>query len=396
MAGGKKSEENNDKVRYFSKRVMYLHLRRAFAVLLVVLILASVVLVAIRSYQNRVFTDYEVIAEESWHLTQNQTVLAYGSDHLLCYSPDGIRCTNIRGEDVWSASYLMQNPMVEVCGNYAAAADRKGRTVYVYSRDDGQIGEIAMSSPVERVAVSASGVVAVVLDDTSTTPVCLYYYDGRQIASFRTTMAKSGYPVAIAISDNSRLVGISYLRVDSGTLISSVAFYNFGEVGKNETDNLVSSSDFQGELVPYVAFLNNESAFSVSDKRITVYEGGQIPKNLCSDMLPAEVRSVFHGSNRIGLVYYDDSGDNRYLMQLYNRKGQREGQIRFDIEYEDILITEKRVIVYNATSCAVYSLDGHLKYEGEFDVPVYLIRPTSSASRYMLVTDDTIRTIQLK
>lgn len=394
MAGGRNPEENNDRVRYFSKRVMYLYLRRGIAVLIIVLILAAVAVVAVRSYQNRVFTDYEVIGDAPWHVTQNQTVLAYGQD-FLCYSADGILCSNARGDDLWSASYLMQNPMVEVCGDYVAAADRKGRTIYIYNKQ-GPLGEIDTSSPIERIAVSAGGVVAAVLDDASTTPVCLYYYDGRQIASFRTTMAKSGYPAAIAISDNSRLVGISYLRVDSGTLISSVAFYNFGEVGKNETDNLVSSSDFQGELVPYVAFLSNETSFSVSDKRITVYEGGQIPKNLSSDMLPGEVRSVYHGDSRIGLVYYDDSGESHYLMQLYNRKGQREGQIRFNIEYDDILITEKRVIVYNATSCAIYDLDGRLKYEGEFDTPVRLIQPTSSASRYLLVMDEMIRTIQLK
>jgi len=394
VISGKSSEENNERVRYFSKRVMILHIRRAILAGVIALILAGVILVIVHNYRNRCFTDYEVIGEESWHVTQNQTVLAYGSD-FLCYSADGIRCSNARGVDLWSASYLMQNPMVDVCGDYVAAADRKGRTIYMYDKN-GPLGEIDTSSPIERIAVSAGGVVAVVLDDSTTTPVCLYYYDGRQIASFRTTMEKSGYPVCVAISDNSRLVGISYLRVDSGTLISSVAFYNFGEVGKNETDNLVSSNDFQGELVPYVSFLNNEVSFSVSDKRITLYEGGQIPKNLISDMLPGEVRSVIRGRNHIGLVYYDDSGESRYLMQLYNRKGQHDGQVRFDVEYSDIVITENRVLVYNATSCAIYTMDGHLKYKGDFDTPVRLMMPTSSTSRYLLVTDDLIRTIQLK
>ena len=80
------------------------------------------------------------------------------------------------------------------------------------------------------------------LDDAEV--VRIYVYDGNTntdepIIESRATMDKSGYPVSISLSPNGKLMVVSYLYVDSGNMKSSVAFYNFGEVGKNETDNFV-------------------------------------------------------------------------------------------------------------------------------------------------------------
>ena len=57
-------------------------------------------------------------------------------------------------------------------------------------------------------------------------------------------------------------MGVSYFYVDGSSMRSSVTFYNFGGVGENTTDHIVSSYDYADAVVPIVEFVNAESAFS--------------------------------------------------------------------------------------------------------------------------------------
>ncbi|MBR6852195.1 MAG: hypothetical protein IKM88_18390, partial [Lachnospiraceae bacterium] len=272
---------------------------------------------------------------------------------------------------------------------------KRGRAIYIFDKN-GKTGEISVNSPVQRICLSEGGVVAAVLDDVTTTPIYLFYKDGTQISYFRTTMSRSGYPFAIGISENGRLVGVSYLYVDNGQMTSKVAFYNFGDVGRNETDNLVSGYDYQGRLVPYISFLDNGTAFAVSNDGLMLYEGSERPTNVANVVLNDEVRAVYHGSNAVGLVYYDKSGAGRYRMDIYDKKGNLYSNISFDTEYDDIFFTGENVIIYNATSCLIYTMKGKLRYEGSFEDKVLLMIPTSYSTRYQLVTENGIRLIQLR
>jgi hypothetical protein len=56
--------------------------------------------------------------------------------------------------------------------------------------------------------------VAAVLDDSTVTAIYLYSVAGEQLAYFKTTMSKSGYPVAIAISDDGKQIAVSYLKAE--------------------------------------------------------------------------------------------------------------------------------------------------------------------------------------
>ncbi|MBR3737036.1 MAG: hypothetical protein IKN07_14275, partial [Lachnospiraceae bacterium] len=70
--------------------------------------------------------------------------------------------------------------------------------------------------------------------------------------------------------------------------------------------------------------------------------------------------------------------------------------ISFDTEYDDIFFTGENVIIYNATSCLIYTMKGKLRYEGSFEDKVLLMIPTSYSTRYQLVTENGIRLIQLR
>ena len=345
-------------------------------------------------WKNKVYTENTVVFSSEVHITQDSTLVPF-SGYLLTYSKDGAGCMDIRGNAVWNQTFEMQNPIVDVCQNVAAIGDYNGRTIYVMNTT-GVMGSITTNRPVRDFCVASNGVVAAVLDDADTTWIYLYDSQGKELIYFRTTMKDSGYPVKVAISPSGELVCVSYLFVDSGQMKSSVAFYNFGAVGKNNVNNYVSGYDYSNSVVPLVRFLDNGSVFGVSDDRVMFFGGAQKPVSVAEKFLEDDVQGVYYGDEYIGLVFNSTQSDNRYRLDVYHKSGELRQTIEFNINFKDILFHEDQIIIYNESECCIYNSGGAEKYSGNFSRTVLLLIPQSSVRRYMVVTPDSIDTIELK
>lgn len=300
-----------------------------------------------------------------------------------------------KGNAVWNQTFEMQNPMVDICQNVVAIGDYNGRTIYVMDTT-GALGNITTNRPVRDFCVASNGVVAAVLDDTDVTLICLYDAKGNELVRFRTTMKESGYPVNVSISPSGELVCVSYMFVDSGQMKSSVAFYNFGAVGQNNTDNYVSGYDYLNAIVPLTHFLDNRSIFAVSDDRIMFYSGAQKPVSVAETLVSEEIRGVYYGDEYIGLVFNSTQGSSRYRLDVYQKSGAFQQSIEFDLEYTNILFHEDQIIIHNESQCSIYNSKGVQKYDGKFSKTVLVLIPLSGNYRYMVVTPDSIDTIELQ
>lgn len=394
--GNSKKEDTGQKNRpSATKRIFILRMRKFAAVIAAAAVIAVIIVVCYISYVNYAYTGYEVISSVEKQQTNNSHILSFGS-YFLSYSSDGIRCTDEKGNDIWSCPFEMQNPMVEINGGYVAVADYVGRTIYIFN-NTGELGSIQTNLPIRDIEVAGNGVVAAVLDNGDVTSISLYYYDGSEIGFFRTTMSKSGYPLDIGMSADGTLVAVSYLYLDNGTLTSKVAFYNFGEVGQNKTDNLVGGYDYQNEMVPLVGFMNDSTAFAVANDKLMFYEGSQRPTNKRDVFLKNEIRSVYYGDKYIGLTYINPTAESRYLIDIYNTSGDLKNTLPIDMEYQEIFFNDDYVVIYNAASCIIYHINsGNIKYQGDFDESVLLMIPANSILRYVLVHSDKIETIVLR
>lgn len=361
---------------------------------LVIVLIAAVIAALYFQWKNKVYTQMTLLSSAEINITQGSSLLPF-SGHLLTYSKDGAGCMDIKGNAVWNQTFEMQNPMVDICQNVVAIGDYNGRNIYIMDTN-GVIGNITTNKPVRSFCVAANGVVAVVLDDADTTWIYLYDKDGNELARFRTTMKESGYPVSVSISPNAQLVCVSYLYVDSGQVKSSVAFYNFGDVGQNNTNNYVSGYDYLNVIVPFTEFFDNRSLFAVSDDRIMFYSGAQKPVSLAESLTGDTVQSVYYGDEYVGLVFISTESSSRYRLDVYHKSGQFKQSIEFDIEYKDILFEGDQIIIYNESECKIYSIGGTEKYSGQFEKTALVLIPQSNAFRYMIVTPDSIDTVELQ
>lgn len=259
----------------------------------------------------------------------------------------------------------------------------------------GILGEVSTNMPIRALAVAQTGVVAAVLDDADVTWIYLYNSKGEAAVRFKTTMSQFGYPIGISLSPNNNLAMVSFLAEDEGAVKSSVAFYNFGEVGQNEVDNYMSGYDYPA-VVPYVRFMTSGLAFAVADDRLAFYEGAQKPVSKFEVLLEDEVRAVYHNETYVALVTYDSTGGHKYMLTVYDSDGEKHLSQGFDLEYRNVVLKGENVYIYGETECSIFNMSGVEKYNGAMNTNISLLIPGDSIGRFTLVNQESIDTVELK
>ncbi|WP_049946259.1 DUF5711 family protein [Butyrivibrio sp. WCD2001] len=347
------------------------------------------------SWRDKHFTEANIISSVKLTDASGAKALNLGGN-ILTYSKDGMSCLDGEGQQLWNQTYQMQNPTVHTCKNVVAVGDYNGHNIYV-ANTSGTLGEIDTNLPIRDFCVASQGVVAAVLDDKTVTWIYLFDASGNTLASFKTTMQDSGYPTDISISPSGELVCVSYLKADSGKIKTSVAFFNFGEVGQNLSGNYASGYEYPDVVVPYVQFMNNSKIFAVADDRIMFFAGKEIPTSQTESLTgDEEIRSVFYSESHVGIVFMNNTDQGAYRLQIYGETGALETTIYFDTEYVDVLFENDQIVVYGENEYILYDMKGTEKFRAGFDRAVKVMIPTTVRSKFLLVTEKAIETLELK
>jgi hypothetical protein len=167
-------------------------------------------------------------------------------------------------------------------------------------------------------------------------------------------------------------------------------------VGENNSDYTVGVYIYTDMLVPYVQFMNDSTAFAVGDSRLMIYSGSQKPMPKAEYLFDEEIQAVYYSDSYVGLVFLSEENDSRYRMDVYDAEAEKVGSYYIAIDYTDIFFDKNMFVAYNDMECQIMTLAGIEKYNGTFSKPVQLMMSASGAYRYLLVTEDSIDTIQLK
>ncbi len=378
----------------YKEKIIKHKLTNLYRIFLVLAAAAALVALMVMQYRRHVYTSYDTVSSVEREIASGAVDRRLGNA-ILTYSRDGAHCTNAKGKVTWNQTYEIQDVKIAVSGNTVAIAEYNGRKIFVQDTEN-QLTQITTTMPIRDVAVSSSGCVTAVLDGQKGMLLHTYGQDGKLAFEGEARMGDAGYPVAIALSPNGELLCVSYLYLDAGVLKTDVAFYNFGQVGKSNSDCLVSASSYTDMLVPQVCFMNDSTAFAVGDSRLMVFGGEHKPVSRAECILSEEIRSVFYSDKYIGLVFRSEDSEHLYRMDVYDSSAKVVGKFYLDLEYADIFFGKDNFVAYNETECLVMNLEGIKKFSGTFSKPVRLMLSTGSPYKYVLVTDDSIDTIQLK
>ena len=367
---------------------------RVYRIGIIVLVVAGVLAAYFIYEKTKTFTSYSITNSVDYSLADGAKVVEFDGN-ILTYSKDGAGAVDSTGKLLWNQTFDMQNPLISMCGDTVAFADYGGSSIYVQT-SDGENATVSTDMPIRKIRTSSSGYVVAVLEDTDVTWIYHYDMNGNENAYFRTTMEKSGYPLDLDISPDGELICVSYYYLDCDDVKSSVAFYDFGSVGQNYIDNYVSGYNYSDIMVPYVKFLDNETAIAVSSERMSVYAGAHKPVSI-SDMFSSdEILSVYTGADAVAIVYRNSSSEAKYRLEIYDKTGKMTGSREFDFDYSNVTLKNNMVVLYGDRNIYIGSFDGTVKFEGTYEEDIHLIIPTVSIDKYIILTDSTIDTVAFK
>lgn len=340
-----------------------------------------------RSYHN-----YKIVQSSEQEDVISTSYVEMDGD-ILRYSPDGVSLVSDKMNTLWSETYQMQNPMADVNGTRAVIADKDGTELEIYDKS-GKTGSVTTSYSIIKARVSKSGMVAAILDGGDDTWINFYSTDGSLIAENQTKVDDPGYPLDVAVSDDGVVMMVTYQFVEGSDTTSYVAFYNFGDVGQNEDDRIVSGYKYEGVVVPQIQYLDNNQSVALKDNGFTLYQGSQIPKEVKTVKVDQEIVSTFFDNDMIGLVFKNDNKDKQYIMEVYTIDGKLKFQQDFNIPYTTIKLSGGNILMYNSSQMCVMNSRGVQKYMGSVDGTIKDFFKIGW-NRYLLVLDSGVDVIKL-
>ncbi len=360
--------------------------------LIAIVAVATIVILSVNRYKNQIYTELEVaVKTEKISLENNSYIDNNGS--VITYSKDGISATDGTGKVIWNMTYEMQKPIVHKAKGYVAVCDYNGHIVYMIN-SSGKVSEIDTNLPIRDFCVSDEGNIAAILEDSGNSWVNLYNDMGAKLVEIKATITKTGYPLAVTMSDE--VLGVTYFYVDGDSMRSSVTFYNFGGIGENTSDHIVSSYDYADAVIPIIEYMDSETVFAVADNRLMFYSGAKKPLSSSDTILAESIVGAFYGDSNVGLVFYDTTGEHKYRLDVYDKNGHKTMDYSFDMDYKDILIGNGQVMIYNEALAIVLNSEGKEKYLGSFPDNVIYVSTTESNKKYIAVTKDAIETLRFE
>lgn len=378
----------------FREKLLKHKLTKIYRIALTVVLVIAVIAVIRIQIENKVYTDYEVTSAVESIGSADSVIEAYDGN-IICYSRDGISAYNSKGTQLWNQTYEMQSPIVSIAGEYVAVGDYKGNTIYIMNLS-GPCGQINLNMVILDLTVSEKGVVTATLDNDTVTWLDIYTAEGENLVSFKTSMDQTGFPLKLSLSPDNRKMAVSYLKAGGSGIHTSMAFYNFGDVGQNVGNRMVSGFDYDEMVIPFIHYLNENDAVAVGENQLLVFSGKEIPELRAQADIEENIEAVYWGDSCTALVYRNDEGEDKYRLDVYDLNAKLFFSETFDMEYKDVVLKNDNIIVYGDAAVCIWNKKGLEKYNGDLGGNIRAIIPTKSKTKYIVVRDEGLEVIKLK
>lgn len=363
---------------------------RRILVLIVLIILA--VCGTYLLLKNQSYGHARTAAEYSSDISDTSKYAQFANG-IVRYNRDGVAFLNNKNEEQWIQPTQLQNPVITVKEESFAVADNGGNNILVFS-EEGLRGEIETTLPIEKISISDQGIVSVLMRNGSTPSIITYDAAGNILAEIQITQGTMGYPTAMEMSDDGNTLAVSYLYLDGVNIKSRVIYYNFGEAGQENADNIVSSEEYDNTVMADIFFMGGGRSVAVGDNSFVIYRGTDTPQPEKTIVIDQEIQSVFHSDQYIGFILLNQEKSG-YEVRLYNRIGEQLISREIPGNYSNVKMDGDEIIMFEGSRCCIVTATGIIKYDGNLDVDALEIFRAFGVNRYYVMSVDELRVIYL-
>ena len=328
--------------------------------LAIILSIAVIVLLTAGSwvyFHFRTFDSISVITSLDLANPDEQTIIVpYNRGYMRC-SCEGVTYFDKKGI-LWAESFEMTQPVTAVCGTYFAAADMKGKDVYLYDTS-GLCRRITLGHSITDLEVSEQGVIAAATSESDSNFIEVVDRDGNELVTAKSVFSSSGYLTDIALSnDGSKLVAL-YVYVSEGTLESKAVFYDFSKGNGGEDMVVGGFNQYQGTILTTARFMSGGKVCVAGDNSLTIYDFRGIPSILSEDLnLGVQIQNLFFDEKHIGMIVEDEMSDHNYVLKIFNLRGREILNRGFDFAFNKAAFTSAGVVIYSSNDLEMFSFAG--------------------------------------
>ena len=315
------------------------------------------------------------------------------ADGIVRYNHDGVVFLNKKNEEKWIQPTQLQTPVIVVKDDVFAVADSGGNSILVFTKN-GLKGEIQTTLPIERIAVSNQGIVSAILKDETSPKIISYDAAGNILVEQQITIGNTGYPIALDLSDDGKVLAVSYLYTKGTQVQSRIGYYNFDAAGKEKADNKVTADTYEDMLIGEIFFMGNDRSVAVGDNGFEIYTGKDTPKQIKEVKVNQEIKSVFHSDSYFGFVLLNQEKSG-YELRMYNRSGDTVFSKEIQGDYSHVKMDGDNIILYDGSKCCIYTTTGILKFKGDLGADAQEIFDAFGLNRYYVMSDNELRIVYL-
>ncbi|MBQ2679508.1 MAG: hypothetical protein IJF98_04870 [Firmicutes bacterium] len=271
-------------------------------------------------------TEYDVIQSL---VTENATKTYFrtdGGSFFYC-TRDGIKYYSDMDTMEWADIYTLASPSIVIEEGTVAVTETSSKTVRVYSKNGPQYS-VNTEGTITQAALNKNGYLSLILKNTDGYSVQVYDSAGTLIEE-RIDKMKGVYPVAVDISDDNRILAVSYLDTTDVVVKASIAFlYIDSNEGAKYMDSVYKTLDYEEQIIPWISFMKGNELYCVSDTSVfAISEDGAEQWNF---ELTNEVDSVYKYDDKRVIIAYGDKRINYEGKPVgtvcwYNLNGKEEG-----------------------------------------------------------------------
>lgn len=371
------------------------HRRRiAMIIAAAILLVAAAIFVAYYFITHKEYKSLETVSTTTRTDSKSAKYMFFAGN-MLKLTNDGATYTKKDGTLIWNQIFEMDNPQASICGNYSCLYEVGNNTVYIMDNKNA-CGSIVTTTPVVRASIASQGNVALLMESDGVDYLQLYDKKGTQIAAGEIHAKNSGYPMDIALSPNGEKLAVSIMDINTGSVNTSIVFYNFGNVGQNEVDKIVGTYLYEDTIIPQLKYMSDDTLVAIADDCVLMYTGSQRPELSGKIKIKDKIQSTFVNNKNIGLVFSNESGE-KYSFVVFDTKGNQVTSGDFDIDFENCEFLESGdICIYNDENVIIHTMGGTRRLEYKFYAPIYKVFSESNPITYSFLLEEELRTCRLK
>lgn len=280
--------------------------------------------------EDAISTKYDVYKSITTESAAKTYFRVDGESFFYC-TRDGIKYYSDIDSLEWTDIYTLTSPNIIYEEGIIAITETSSKTIRVYNTD-GYAYSVNTEGSIVQASLSEGGYLALILKNEEGYSVQVYDSSGKLIEE-RVDKMSGIYPVAADISDDNRILAVSYIDTNDIYVKSNLMFlYIDAKEGEGYMDSVYKSIEYEEEIIPWISFMKDNNLFGVSDSSMFVIsESGTEEWKMD---IQNEITSVYRCDKKRVIVAYGDELINKKgkasgTISWYNINGKEEGSYEF-------------------------------------------------------------------